>query len=106
MAILNSAHRFEKEFGFEIEMRNEASLARIIHEIYAEISYEGFKGSNCGILPLFGPVNLETSGLEWNLEKSQTVQFGGLVSTSNRVTEETVLIENDSCYPFIWTHEI
>lgn len=33
MAILNSANRFEKEFGFTIELRNEASLARIIYQV-------------------------------------------------------------------------
>lgn len=106
LAILNSAYMFEKSSDLKIQLMNESCLARLIHDQEALINYSDFEGRNCGLLPLFGPVNLETVGLQWNLNFSQTVQFSGLISTSNRVTNSQVFIKNSSNTSFIWTHEI
>ena len=56
----------------------------------------------CGIIPIGQPcTNIKTSGLKWNLEKSQTLAFGKLVSTSNECCDETITIEIET--PVIWT---
>lgn len=106
LAILNSAHIFEKSSDLKIQLMNESCLARLIHHQEVVINYYGLEGRNCGVLPLFGPVNLETVGLQWNLDSSQTVQFSGLISTSNRVINSQIYIKNLSNNSFIWTHEI
>ena len=106
MAILNSCYVFESLNDLKIQLMNESCLARAIYDKEVSIKFPNFKGSNCGILPLFGPVNLETNGLQWNLSPSQTVQFSGLISTSNRVISSEVSIKNSSNIPYVWTHEI
>ena len=64
------------------------------------------KDKSCGILPLFGPVRLETEGLQWNLTPENLVKFGGLISTSNKIISDRVIIQNLSPAPYVWTHEI
>ncbi|KUJ16486.1 thiamine pyrophosphokinase [Mollisia scopiformis] len=51
-------------------------------------------GKHVGILPLKGESVISTQGLEWDVKDWKTV-FGGLVSTSNHVKEETVKVETD-----------
>ena len=106
LEILNSTQKFEKSSDLKIQLMNESCLARVIHDKDVIINYSDFLGKSCGLLPLFGPINLETVGLEWNLNFSQTLQFSGLISTSNCVLTPKVLIKNSSNNPFIWTHEI
>lgn len=51
-------------------------------------------GKTCGILPVGGPAVVTTRGLEWDLKEQET-RFGGLVSTSNHLVEEVVVVETD-----------
>ena len=55
----------------------------------------------CGIIPLCGPTLMVSTGLEWNLNDTYRFDGGGVVSTSNRITQETVEITTES--PTIWT---
>ena len=60
---------------------------------------------NCGLIPLGEPCNnVITSGLKWNLSKGQILAFGKLISTSNKIVNDIVTIENET--PLIWTMEI
>lgn len=55
----------------------------------------------CGLIPLGQPCkSVTTSGLKWNLE-GQSLEFGGLVSTSNHILDSTVTIRCSS--PLIFT---
>ncbi|KYM98716.1 Thiamin pyrophosphokinase 1 [Cyphomyrmex costatus] len=55
----------------------------------------------CGLLPFGCTVNcISTTGLKWNLNKS-TMQFGGLISTSNTYENSKVTVNTDT--PVIWT---
>jgi thiamine pyrophosphokinase len=64
------------------------------------------EGETCGLIPLNGPCeSITTSGLEWNLSNSR-VEFGGLVSTSNRVHagESNILVTTSN--DIVWTSSI
>ncbi|XP_071650716.1 thiamine pyrophosphokinase 1 [Temnothorax longispinosus] len=55
----------------------------------------------CGLLPFGCSVNcISTTGLKWNLNNS-TMQFGGLISTSNTYENSEVTVNTDTSV--IWT---
>ncbi|KAE8801281.1 thiamine pyrophosphokinase 1 [Hordeum vulgare] len=60
------------------------------HEIRIERSVEG---PHCGLIPVGAPSSSSTTtGLRWNLDNT-SMNFGGLLSTSNIVEEETIMVE-------------
>jgi thiamine pyrophosphokinase len=62
------------------------------------------EGPSCGLIPIGQPVRaMTTTGLQWNLNE-QGMHFGGLVSTSNRVTDQEVTIVSSE--PFLFTAEL
>jgi thiamine pyrophosphokinase len=62
------------------------------------------EGPSCGLIPIGQPVrSMTTTGLQWNLNE-QGMHFGGLVSTSNRVTDQEVTIVSSE--PFLFTAEL
>jgi len=50
---------------------------------------------NVGIIPLFGPATITTTGLEWDVSDWST-SLGEQVSTSNHVVEDIVHIRTDA----------
>ncbi|XP_071738322.1 thiamine pyrophosphokinase 1 isoform X1 [Rutidosis leptorrhynchoides] len=69
-----------------------------IHKIHIQSSVEG---PHCGLIPIGTPSGSSTTtGLQWNLDNTE-MKFGGLVSTSNIVKEETVTVQSDS--DLLWT---
>lgn len=95
----------------EIFLYNDTSMAVLVHagatsiEVRIEPTTEGVsEGPTCGLIPIGQPVkSITTTGLQWNLNQ-QSSDFGGLVSTSNRITDRIVTV--DSTEPFIFTTEI
>lgn len=71
------------------------------HKIHIEPS---LVGPHCGLVPIGMPSkHSTTSGLKWNLSDTE-MKFGGLVSTSNIVTGDTVTVQSDS--DLLWTISI
>ena len=57
-----------------------------------------------GLLPVGTGCNaVSTTGLAWNWEQ-QRVEFGGMISSSNRCTPGTAVVV-DTSHPIIWTAE-
>ncbi|KAL3159732.1 hypothetical protein ABBQ38_010138 [Trebouxia sp. C0009 RCD-2024] len=63
---------------------------------------KGFAGPSCALVPLNGPATLTSSGLKWNLDRTVS-KFDGMISTSNHISEDTVVIETDA--DIIWITE-
>ena len=63
------------------------------------------EGPTCGLIPIMGRCkSVVTTGLKWNLDGSMPLEFGGLVSSSNHITDEVVTIETSS--PLLFTTEM
>jgi thiamine pyrophosphokinase len=63
------------------------------------------EGPTCGLIPLSCKCDsITTSGLQWNLDGTMPLEFGGLVSSSNRIMEPVVTVE--ASHPVIFTAEI
>ncbi|KAH3679559.1 hypothetical protein WICMUC_000892 [Wickerhamomyces mucosus] len=54
---------------------------------------QSFHGSNCGLLPLGGPVVLSTSGLKWDVKNWES-SIKGAVSSSNRIVGDSRFLIN------------
>lgn len=64
-----------------------------------------WEGPVCGLIPLGGKCNsVTTTGLQWNL-LNQSLEFGGLVSTSNQVVDG-VHASIRTSHPLIWTVQV
>ena len=63
------------------------------------------EGPTCGLIPLGGRCDhVFTTGLKWNLEGDVPLEFGGLVSSSNRVMEDVVTVSTS--LPMLFTTEM
>lgn len=63
------------------------------------------EGPTCGLIPIMGRCEeVVTTGLKWNLEGDTPIEFGGLVSSSNRVMSEVVTVQTSS--PMLFTAEM
>lgn len=63
------------------------------------------EGPTCGLIPLGCPcASVVTSGLKWDLDGSLPLEFGGLVSTSNRIMKPSV--EVFASHPLVFTAEL
>lgn len=61
------------------------------------------EGPECAVVPLSGPVICSSEGLKWNLNRTR-MEFQGLISTSNVLEGEEVLIDVDG--PVVWITQL
>jgi thiamine pyrophosphokinase len=62
-------------------------------------------GPTCGLIPIGSRCeSVKTTGLKWNLNGDVPLEFGGLVSTSNRVMEAVVTVQTSR--PIVFTAEV
>ena len=63
------------------------------------------EGPTCGLIPIGCRCDsIKTQGFKWDLDGSVPLEFGGLVSTSNRLMEPVVIVE--ASHPIVFTAEI
>ena len=63
------------------------------------------EGPTCGLIPLGAKCDeCVTDGLKWDLDATMSMEFGGLVSTSNRLMKPVVSIR--ASHPLVFTAEL
>ena len=63
------------------------------------------EGPTCGLIPLGCRCeSIKTSGFQWDLDGSVPLEFGGLVSSSNRIMKPTVSVF--ASHPVVFTASI
>lgn len=63
------------------------------------------EGPTCGLIPIGCKCDkIVTTGFKWDLDGTMPMEFGGLVSTSNHVSEEVVTVE--ASHALIFTAEV
>jgi len=74
-------------------------------EVAAAAAAEVGEGPTCGLIPIGGRCEtVYTSGLKWNLNGDIPLEFGGLVSSSNRIVDKVVTVMTSS--PLLFSFEI
>jgi len=64
------------------------------------------EGPSCGLIPIGGRCEfVKTEGLQWNLD-NDSLEFGGLVSTSNCVVKGRRDVKVLCSHPLLWTMEL
>lgn len=73
----------------------------IQHLIIPNLEWEG---PHCGLIPIGeSSKSSTTTGLQWNLNNTP-MQFGALVSTSNRISSSQIFVKSD--VNLVWTVEV
>lgn len=94
-------HELYREHKRRVDTRiwlySEASVSVVLEKgrsvLRTKLS-EGLIRKHAGILPVYGPAVISTSGFEWDVKDWQT-EMGGIVSTSNHVEQDLVRIDTD-----------
>ncbi|GIL65866.1 hypothetical protein Vafri_19514 [Volvox africanus] len=101
LANLNVLHVYA---DLNITLWGDGNLVRLVRRGKALIKPDRrFEGPTCGLIPIAGPVIATSSGLEWNVSDT-TLKVGGLVSSSNQLTESDVEVTCDA--PLLWMTEV
>jgi thiamine pyrophosphokinase len=74
------------------------SQRNVIHRLQSS----GLFTENVGLLPVWGPATISTTGLEWDVKNWYT-HMGGQLSTSNHVKADEIHVETDA--PILFTIE-
>ena len=102
MANINALYKWTKHFDSLTLLSNENMVQLLEPGRHVIIPDRNLEGPTCGLIPIGLPVdNITTNGLKWNLSK-QTLKFGGLVSTSNRIVDKKIVIDTPNGH-ILWT---
>lgn len=106
LGLLHEMFREEmKDSGLRFWLFSECNVSFILKDTHSVIrgllSSRSFT-ENVGIIPVYGPATITTSGLEWDVQDWGT-QMGHRVSTSNHVKADEVRICTNA--PILFTIE-
>ncbi len=118
MASFAALYKWANLFGGQLYLYSDETCAFLIpanvdceirlpfyDDCHSEEEEELGEGPTCGLIPLGCRCeSLVTSGLKWDLDGSIPLEFGGLVSSSNRVMKDTVKV--CSSHPIVFTAEL
>lgn len=119
MASIQAMYRWRDEFHYRIALYSDETFAiltrpHMINQIYLpfyskmdvtnkQVSHG--EGPTCGLIPIGCRCEgVRTKGFKWNLDGSVPLEFGGLISTSNRAQDHVLQIESPQ--PLVFTAEV
>jgi len=106
LGLLHEMTREEsKHPNLRLWLFSESSLSIILRSrrtVIRNLLSSGLFTENLGLVPVYGPVTISTTGLEWDVHDWFT-QIGGQVSTSNHVKADEVRVETNG--PILFTIE-
>ncbi|KZM23768.1 Thiamine diphosphokinase [Ascochyta rabiei] len=106
LGLLHEMMREEtKHPNLRLWLFSESSLSMILRSrrtAVRSLLSSGLFTENLGLVPVYGPATISTTGLEWDV-KDWFTQMGGQVSTSNHVKADEVQVETDQ--PILFTIE-
>ncbi|KAH7072201.1 thiamine pyrophosphokinase [Paraphoma chrysanthemicola] len=94
-----------KHPGLRLWLFSESNLSFILssqHNTLRDLQSSKLFTENVGLVPVWGPAIITTTGLEWDVDKWPT-SMGSQVSTSNHVKADKVHVETDA--PILFTIE-
>jgi thiamine pyrophosphokinase len=115
MASFQALYKWGPKFNYQLWLYSDETCAILIPaNTQIELKLPCFdktipdivgEGPTCGLIPLGCKCDsIVTTGLQWNLDGTVPLEFGGLVSTSNRIMEPIVTIH--ASHPVVLTAEI
>ena len=119
MASIQALYRWADDFSYRLTLYTDETCAFLLpagetNEINLANIADGEIGGNnrpmgegvtCGLIPIGCQCeSVTTTGLKWNLDGDCPLEFGGLVSTSNRIVEDVVTVK--SSQPLVFTTEM
>lgn len=89
---LSTLHKFR---DMHLVLLGEGNLVRLVPAGRTVLRpHRGLEGPACGLVPVAGRAVVSSSGLRWNVS-STPLEMGGLVSTSNLLAEDEIVVESD-----------
>ncbi len=91
--------------GLRLWLVSECSVSFILRNgcnVVLETLSSGLFTDKVGIVPVYGPATITTSGLEWDVKEWET-QMGRQVSTSNHIKADEIHVQTDA--PVLFTIE-
>lgn len=121
MASIQALYRWKDEFDFRIALYTDDTFAILLpkeyrNEIHLPFTSQSLineennlsgrigEGPTTGLIPIGCTCLAKTEGFKWNLDGSIPLEFGGLVSTSNRAEESVLIVQSSE--PLVFTAEI
>ncbi|KAF2127830.1 thiamine pyrophosphokinase [Dothidotthia symphoricarpi CBS 119687] len=106
LGLLNEMIREEAKYeNLRLWLFSESSVSFILRSgqnVIRGLLSSGLFTENIGIIPVYGPATISTTGLEWDVKEWDT-RMGGQVSTSNHVKADEICIETNA--PILFTIE-
>lgn len=116
MASIQALYLWASEFSYRLTLYSDETCSFLLpagvrNELRLLAISEGSDesrfgdGATCGLIPLGCRCEfVQTTGLKWNLDGTTPLEFGGLVSTSNRIVDDIVTVK--SSHPLVFTTEM
>ncbi|RLN53337.1 hypothetical protein BBJ29_000438 [Phytophthora kernoviae] len=108
MQNVNGLFRWGDRFQQMVLLSDETTVRLLVPDVRHVITPNfHFETRTCGLIPVAGTCKeATTSGLKWNLSPGMETGFGGLISSSNHVDDDSEQVEVVSSHPLIWTTEL
>lgn len=101
LACIHALYKWQNQFSRMVMLGGVSALTLLTPGQHTIRPVLGVEGPTCGLVPMSGVCrDITTVGLKWNLEHG-SLEMGKLISTSNEIICDTVLVDTDNY--LLWT---